>query len=238
MVNANEWLNNKIPADKRKPITHFNINSCTGCSSVGTTNINYYGILEGELDLNEFVSLKELYITGDGNQQQKLTSLKVDKCTKLTNITINFTTLGYLYFGSKPNLVSANFSRNKRLNFCDNDLKNQVGKLTTLILITDDLKLETKKIKEKSLEYHLDVIRNGLDKANQLWLESLQDTQEEVLRSNSAYARKQLERCKNGLSEVLTDEEIQDILGKIIEINELGTQLNNRNRLQNLSLNG
>ncbi|CAG8815414.1 15962_t:CDS:1, partial [Racocetra fulgida] len=169
-------------------------------------------ILEGELDLNEFGSLKELHIVGSEKQQQKLTSLKVDKCTMLTNIKINYTILGYLYLGSKPNLVSA-----------------------TLILTKDvgDLKLETKKIKEKSLEYHLDVTRNSLNEENQLWLESLLDAQEEALHSNSAYARKQLERCKKRLSEVLTDEEIQDILGKMIEINEFETQTNNRNRLQN-----
>ncbi|CAG8679490.1 9604_t:CDS:1 [Racocetra fulgida] len=200
MVNTNKWLNDKIPADKRKQITNLKIYSSNGHNLFGKTSIEYYGILEGELDLNEFVSLQYLHITGSEKQQQKLTSLKVDKCTKLTEIMINYTTLGYLYLGNKPDLVSANFKRNIKLNFCDNELKDQVGKLTTLILTKDvgDLKLETKKIKEKSLEYQLDVTRNCLDKGNQLWLESLQDAQEEVLRSNSAYARKQLERCKDG----------------------------------------
>ncbi|CAG8800827.1 6774_t:CDS:1, partial [Racocetra fulgida] len=60
------------------------------------------------------------------------------------------------------------------------------------------------------------------------------EAHQEVLQNNSTYARKQLEKCKKKLSEVLTDEEIQDIFGKKAEINELEIQLNN---FDNLSLN-
>ncbi|CAG8770541.1 12837_t:CDS:1 [Cetraspora pellucida] len=195
--------------------------------------------LEGELDLNDFVNLQTLCIEGieqSSDIQQKLTRLKMDKCIKLTEITINHTTLGYLSLGSKPKLQRTNFVGNKRLIFCDSVLRNQVERLTSLIqaikiINLGDLKLELKKIEEENLDYQLDAINSNLDENNQMWLESLVEAQQEVLQTNSAYARKQLEKCKKKLTEVLTDEEIQDILGKKVEINELETQLNNINKL-------
>ncbi|CAG8774173.1 21902_t:CDS:2, partial [Racocetra persica] len=161
-----------------------------------------------ELDLNDFVNLRVLYIEGieqNKEQQQKLTKLKVDKCIKLTEITINHTTLGYL---------------------------SLVERLTSLIQDTKvinlgDLKLELKKIEEENFNYTLDAAKSNLDENYQLWLENLVEAHQEVLQNNSTYARKQLEKCKKKLAEVLTDEEIQDILGKRAEINELETQLNN-----------
>ncbi|CAG8715125.1 4449_t:CDS:1 [Dentiscutata erythropus] len=253
MVNANEWLDKKIPADEREKATTLCIYH-QNCSYRSSQDKRYYTyptneeqnnsqsaphysfynvILEGKLDLNNFVNLNELRIEGDDqykdkDRRQKLTSLKIDKCTKLAKITINYTTLGYLSLGSKPNLQSANFTSNKWLNFCDNLLKNQVGKLTSLILAKDDsdLKLEVKRVNKESLEYQLDVTKSNLDRSNQLWLESLVDSQKEILNNSSAYAHKQLERCKTILSEVLTAEEIQDLLRKIIEITELETRLN------------
>ncbi|CAG8715120.1 4448_t:CDS:2 [Dentiscutata erythropus] len=193
MVNANEWLDKKIPADEREKSTalcvYRQICKCSNYhdnrythptdedqSNPGTApQYHFYNvILEEELNLNDFVNLNELRIEGtgqDNDKVQKLTSLKVDNCTKLTKITINNTTLGYLSLGSKPKLQSANFAGNKWLNFCDNVLKNQVGKLTSLILTKDnsDIKLEAKK------------------------LESLVDSQKDILRNNSAYARKTIE---------------------------------------------
>ncbi|CAG8789802.1 5828_t:CDS:1, partial [Dentiscutata erythropus] len=197
----------------------------------------FYNVnLEGELDLNDFVNLNELYIFGvgqDKNKLQKLTSLMVNKCTKLTKITINYTTLGYLSLGSKPKLQSVSFTSNRQIYFCDHVLKDQIGKLNSLILSKDnsDLKLEAKKVNEECLEYQLSLAKSNMDESNQLWLESLVDSQKEVLHNNSAYARKQLERCKKILTEVLSAEEIQDILGKMIEINELETQSNKLNKL-------
>ncbi|KAF0544040.1 hypothetical protein F8M41_003142 [Gigaspora margarita] len=191
----------------------------------------FYVNLEGELDLNDFVNLNVLCIEGIGqDQQQKLTSLKIDKCINLTQIKINHTTLGCLSFGYKPSLRSISFIGNKRLIFSDNVLKNQVERLSNLILPKDvsinDLKIEIKKIKEENLKYQLDITKSNLDEDNQLWLDSLLEAQHEVLHSNSTYARKQLEKCKKRLSKVLTDEEIQDILGNSVEINEIETQLN------------
>ncbi|CAG8562437.1 23260_t:CDS:1, partial [Gigaspora margarita] len=211
---------------------------CQHCSNRDQNNyssapdyIFYNVILEGELDLNDFVNLNVLCIEGIGqDQQQKLTSLKIDNCINLTQIAINHTTLGCLSFGCKPSLQSIDFIGNKRLIFCDNVLKNQVERLSNLILTKDvsinDLKIEIKKIKEENLKYQLDITKSNLDEDNQLWLDSLLEAQHEVLHGNSTYAHKQLEKCKNRLSKVLTDEEIQDFLGNTVEINEMETQLN------------
>ncbi|CAG8819027.1 20458_t:CDS:1 [Cetraspora pellucida] len=266
MANANEWLNRAIPTDKKNQATTLRVYSSyqyrqeldtvlsvgymkrkskhniNGYQNDYSTPPNYYFcnvILEGELDLNDFVSLQELEIVGTEQQQQKLTKLKVDKCIGLISITINYTSLGYLSLGSKPKLKNINFNGNKRLIFCDITLKNLIERLTNLALTAksislSDLKLEIKKIKEENLVHQLDVIKNSLDLDNQLWLESLVEAQQEVLYNNNTFAHKQLVRCKKKLSEVLTDEEIKDILGKKIEINELESQLN---RLNNLSLN-
>ncbi|RIB28689.1 hypothetical protein C2G38_2157295 [Gigaspora rosea] len=194
-----------------KPTTGNNYNDCQHCSNRDQTNYSNYRfynvILEGELDLNDFINLNVLCIEGIGQeQQQKLTSCK-------------------------PNLRSINFIGNKRLIFCDNVLKNQIERLTNLILTTKnvsfiDLKIETKKVKEENLKCQLDIIKSNLNEDNKLWLDSLLEAQHEVLHSNSTYARKQLERCKNKLSEVLTVEEIRDILGNTVEINEMEAQLN------------
>ncbi|CAG8469705.1 1825_t:CDS:1 [Racocetra fulgida] len=310
MVNANEWLNNKIPADEREQATTLyiygkcqcmfgimtpvttsllqrlysrtvmtpsnalgfgsnpmtspyafapnplggvnrnqvgnamfnNNNNCQHCNNRDQDNFYtapdycfYNVILEGELDLNDFVNLRLLYIEGveyNKEQQQKLTKLKIDRCSELTYITINYTTLGYLSLGCKPKLQCTNFIGNKRLIFCDSVIKNQVERLTHLIqdpnvINLDDLKLKFKKIEEENLDSQLDITKSSLDENDQLWLESLIEAHKEVLQNNSAYARKQLEKCKKKLAEVLTDEEIQYILGKEVEINELGTQLNN-----------
>ncbi|CAG8515133.1 12821_t:CDS:1 [Cetraspora pellucida] len=260
MPNANEWLNRTIPADKRKqattlcvyssyqygyeintvrkvPLHHINRNQNNHTIPL---SYNFHDvILEGELDLNDFVSLQTLNIVGTRQQQQKLTSLKIDKCIGLTSITINYTSLGYLSLGIKPRLQNINFDGNKRLIFCDIRLKNLIERLTNLALTAksislSDLKLEIKKIKEENLVHQLDVTKNSFDLDNQLWLESLVEAQQEVLYNNNTFARKQLERCKNKLSEVLTDEEMKEILEKKIEINELESQLN---KLNDLSLN-
>ncbi|CAG8453266.1 5106_t:CDS:1 [Racocetra fulgida] len=257
MVNANEWLNRVISTSKKReqattlsvyrgdrvgvcwrsyrdaPVEYFdgNQNNC-----LIAPNYCFYNVgLEGELDLNDFVSLQELRIEGTAQQQQKLTSLKIDKCIVLTKITINYTTLGSLSLGSKPRLQQTNFVGNKRLIFRDIALKDQIETLTSLILPAksvslNDLKLVDKKIKEERLDYHLQVIKSSFDENNQLWLESLVDAQQEVLKNNSKFARKQLEKCKKKLLEALTAEEIQDILNKKIEINELEVQLNNLNK--------
>ncbi|CAG8493707.1 6253_t:CDS:2, partial [Racocetra fulgida] len=221
-------------------------NNCQHCNNKDQNNIytppDYCFcnvILEGELDLNDFVNLQVLHIEGSEHnkeQQQKLTKLKIERCIELTSLTISHTTLGYLSFGSKPKLERPNFVGNKRLIFCDSVLRDQVERLTSLIRATKvisfgDLKLELKKIEEENFEYQVDVMKSQLDEGNQLWLESLVEAQQEVLQNNSTYARKQLEKCKKKLTEVLTAEEIQDILGKKVEINELGIQLNKLNKL-------
>ncbi|CAG8774624.1 8240_t:CDS:1 [Dentiscutata erythropus] len=231
-----------IPFGNERPTKGDNDNYCQICNTNDQNNCSYapdyyfYNvILEGDLDLNEFVNLKILYIEGteqDKKQQQKLTSLKIDKCINLTHITINNTTLGCLSLGCKPKLQSTNFFGNKQLIFRDSILKNQIEKLSGLILNTtknislNDLRLEIKKIEEENLKCLIDSTKSNLDESNQSWLDSLLEAQQEVLHSNNAYARNQLDRCKNMLNKVLTVEDIQDILGKLIEINELETQLN------------
>ncbi|KAF0522639.1 hypothetical protein F8M41_015475 [Gigaspora margarita] len=257
MVNANEWLNNKIPADERKQAEHLYVYSKCQCinpfqpvnyqsttsakpsASVSefrcqrcdddqdnqsyAPNYEFYSsILEGELDLNDFVNLRKLHIIGakDEDMQQKLTTLKVDNCAKLTDITINYTTLGRLSFGSKPNFNTANFFGNKTLVFCDFLLKNQIERLTNMILTAKevnfgDLKFAIKKNNEENFKHQLQVFKSNLDMKNLLWLESFLKDLQEILQ----------------LSEVLTTEEIQDILNKTRETNELKTQLNKLGKL-------
>ncbi|CAG8735880.1 8406_t:CDS:1 [Gigaspora margarita] len=255
MVNANEWFNKKIPAEERERANSLTIyrkcrcgdtkqvyrsdygyyETCQHCNNMEqdnystAPNYSFYNVnLEGELNLNDLVNLTELYIEGTNDRRQNLTSLKIGKCIKLTTITINYTTLGLVSLGNKPTLQSFTFIGNKRLYFCDSIVNNQLERLNNLILTKEnnDLKLEVKKFNKESLEYQLDVAKSVLNKNNQLLFESLIESQQEVLHNNNTFARKQLERCKIILSEVLTAEEIQDILGKTIEIDELETQLN------------
>ncbi|CAG8569921.1 14412_t:CDS:2 [Racocetra fulgida] len=263
MVNANEWLNKKIPTNERGRAETLNIYSKCQCKfenilqygQPATNSPSFEPFGAAQLDLNDFVNLKKLFIEGieQNNQQQKLTKLKVDKCIQLTDITIKHTTLGFISIGSKPNLQYALFSGNKQISFCDRVfnyrgvlnnqgdnvfnsqeeiLKKQVARLTSLIQSTkatnlNNLKSELKKIKEETFEYQLKIIKSRLNDDYQFWLESLVEAHQEVLKVNSPFARKQLEQSKKKLAEVLTGEEIQDILGKKVEINELETQLNN-----------
>ncbi|CAG8639098.1 5274_t:CDS:2 [Dentiscutata heterogama] len=223
MVNASEWLNEKIPKDQRAQATQLHIyrqcqsghtsyyNGCTYCSNrnqnshSGPPNYSFYNIiLEGELDLNGFVNLHQLYICGAGqsqDQQHTITNLKIDKCNKLTYLQIWDIPISNITIGENEQLITD----------C-NRLKSQVEELTGVIRNTKglnlgDLKLAAKKVEEKNLE-----------KSN---------TQQEVLQNDNAFARKQLEKVKRRLSSVLTAEEIQELLGKIVEINELEVQLNN-----------
>ncbi|CAG8770535.1 12836_t:CDS:2 [Cetraspora pellucida] len=218
-----------------------NHNYCQNCNNKDQNNSRtapdycfYNVILEGELDLNDLVNLQVLYIEGteqNKNQLQKLTKLKIDKCIKLTEITINHTTLGYISLGSKPKLQRTNFTGNQQLIFCDSVLKNQIERLTNLIQATKtinlvNLKSELMKIEEENFVNQLNIIKSRLNEDYQVWLENLVEAHQEVLLINSSYARKQLEKCKKKLADVLTEEEIQDIMGKKVEINELETQLN------------
>ncbi|CAG8510177.1 14895_t:CDS:2 [Cetraspora pellucida] len=115
MVNARKWLNEKISEDQR----------------VQATCLYIYGkCLIGELNLNSFVNLKELCISSKSNQ--KLTSLKIDKCNKLIALTISYTNLERL-ISTIRNVKSTDI---------------------------DDLKLKTKKIEEEYLEYQLAAIKD------------------------------------------------------------------------------
>ncbi|CAG8483770.1 12845_t:CDS:1 [Gigaspora margarita] len=241
MVNANVWLDEKIPKNQRAQATNLQIyrqcqnnhttyqNGCNYCNN--KNNISnppqyqfYSTLLEGELDLNDFVNLQYLYIYGAGrgqDQQQKLTSLKIDKCNKLV----------YLYFLHPP-ASNITIGEDKQLITDHNMHKSQVEKLISVIrnikgLNLGDLKSAAKKIEEENLEQQVSVTKRKLNEDYQLWLDILLETQQEVLQNDSAFARKQLEKVKNRLSNVLTAEEIQELLGKKVEINELESQLNN-----------
>ncbi|CAG8731681.1 12432_t:CDS:1, partial [Dentiscutata heterogama] len=155
------------PEETERPTMEDSNNYCQSCNANDQDNYSrapdycfYNVILEGELDLNDFINLQILYIEGteqDKKQQQKLTSLKIDKCINLIHVTVNNTTLGCLSLGIKPKLQSTNFLGNKQLIFRDNIFKNQVEKLSSLILNTtknvslNDLRLEIKKIEEENL---------------------------------------------------------------------------------------
>ncbi|CAG8621630.1 29513_t:CDS:1 [Gigaspora margarita] len=241
MVNANEWLNEKIPKHQRAQATNLTI--YRQCQNGHTTYKNgwhycnnknnisnppqyqfYSTLLEGELDLNDFVNLQYLYIYGAGpgqDQQQKLTNLKIDKCNKLISLQCNNPPISKIAIGETKQLIA---DRNR--------LKSQVEKLTSAIrnikgFNPGDLKLVAKKIEEENLEHQVSVTKNKFDEDFKLWLDILLETQQEVLQNDNTFARKQLEKIKKRLSTVLTAEEIQELLGKVVEINELEIQLKN-----------
>ncbi|CAG8514228.1 230_t:CDS:2 [Dentiscutata heterogama] len=206
MVNASEWLNQKIPKDQRAQATQLRIyrqcqsghtkyyNGCNYCNNrnqnphSGPPSYQFYNtILEGDLDLGDFVNLQQLYIygVGQGRNQQQILNLNIDKCNSLTRLEIH-------------NTQSVNIIRNTQ------------G--------LSDLKLA---IEETNLEYQIAVTKSKLNEDHQLWLDLLLDTQQEALQNDSTFSRKQLEKVKNKLSNVLTTEEIQGLLRKKLEINEL-----------------
>ncbi|CAG8483751.1 12844_t:CDS:1 [Gigaspora margarita] len=258
MVNANEWLDEKIPKNQRAQATQLYIyrqcqsghttyqNGCNYCNNknniANPPQYQFYStLLEGELDLNDFVNLQYLYIYGAGrgqDQQQKLTHLKIDKCNKLMYLQFNNASGSNITIGENKII-----DRNKQLITDRDRFKSQVEKLTNVILNIKgfnpgDLKLAAKKIEEENLEHQISITKskfnedyqlrkNKLNEDDQLWLDILLETQQEVLQNDNAFARKLLEKVKNRLSNVLTAEEIQELLGKKVEINELEIQLNN-----------
>ncbi|CAG8847031.1 5364_t:CDS:2, partial [Racocetra persica] len=166
------------------------------------------------LNLNSFVNLEELCISGNNaSYKQKLTSLKIDKCNKLTTLTINHTTLDSLNVRENATLQNITLTNNQ---LDDNILKSQVKRLINEIrnvknTSIGDLKLEAKKIEEENLEYQLAVIKDKLEyqvayakdklnKENQSLLEILLETQQEVLQSGNSFARNILEKVKKQLS--------------------------------------
>ena len=89
----------------------------------------YNTLLEGELDLGDFINLEKLSISGIGgghNQQQELTNLKINNCTKLVNLTINFTTLTSLNIDKNISLQTLNCNNNRvgSLNLSNNPSLN------------------------------------------------------------------------------------------------------------------
>ncbi|CAG8816027.1 42946_t:CDS:2 [Gigaspora margarita] len=222
MVNANEWLNEKIPKQQRAQATHLYVyrqcqsghttyqNGCHYCNNkkniTNPPQYQFYStLLEGELDLNDFVNLQYLNVHGTGpgqDQQQKLTNLKIDKCNKLTSLQCN-----------NPPISKITVGENKQLITDRQRLKSQVEKLTSVIrnikgFNPGDLKLMARKIEEENLKHQVSVTKK-------------------VLQNDNTFARKQLEKIKKRLSTVLTAEEIQELLGKVVEINELEIQLKN-----------
>ncbi|CAG8483808.1 12847_t:CDS:2 [Gigaspora margarita] len=231
MVNANEWLDEKIPKNQRAQATQLHIfrqcqnghttyqNGCGNCNNRNQNNyLNpptyqfYNTILEGELDLNDFVNLQQLYVysTGEGqDQQQKLTSLKIDKCNKLNRF--------YLQFHNSP-FSKITIGENKQLITDRNRFKSQIEKLISVIrnikgFNIGDLKSAAKKI-EENLEHQVSVTKSKFNEDYKLWLDILLETQQEVLQNDNTFARKQLEKIKKRLSTVLTAEEFQELLGK------------------------
>ncbi|RIB26252.1 hypothetical protein C2G38_2138390 [Gigaspora rosea] len=181
MVNANEWLNEKIPMNKRAQATYIYINrqchkghvwntDCSYCNERNNTarppNYQFHNtLLEGELDLNDFINLQSLHITGLNSmgERHQLTSLKIDKCNKLTSLQID-----------NRNTPASILS--KQLVTDRDRSKEQVEKLTNIIrnikdFSLSDIKLATKKMEEENLEYQVTVIKSKLTEDCQLWLE-------------------------------------------------------------------
>ncbi|RIB26261.1 hypothetical protein C2G38_2065374, partial [Gigaspora rosea] len=175
-----------------------------------------------ELDLNDFVNLQFLFVHGSGpdqDQQQKLINLKIDKCNNLKHIQFNNLPFSKITVGENKQLITDH-----------NRLKNHVEKLISIIrnlggFSLGDIKAATKKMQEENLEYQVAVIKSKLTEDCQLLLETLLEAQQEVLQNDNTFARNQLEKFKKRLSNEITAEEIQELLGKIAEINELEVRL-------------
>ncbi|KAF0504375.1 hypothetical protein F8M41_019551 [Gigaspora margarita] len=255
MVNANEWLDEKIPKNQRARATHLQIyrqcqnghatyqNGCNYCNNRNQNNHSeppryqfFNTLLEGELDLKDFVNLQYLYVYGTGrgqDQQQKLTSLKIDKCKNLINLYFNYPT---------ASLTIKKDNEDKQQIIDCNRFKSQVEKLISVIrnvkgFNLGDLKSTVKTIEEENLVHQIlitkskfnedyQLLKSELNEDYQLWLDILLETLQEVLHNDNAFARKQLEKVKDRLSNVLTAEEIQELLGKKVEIHELEIQFN------------
>ncbi|RIB26258.1 hypothetical protein C2G38_2163837 [Gigaspora rosea] len=198
MVNANEWLNAKIPLDQRTRVTHLHIykecqsghvthhDDCNYCNGKipsqhsGPQHYRFYStVLEGELDLNDFINLRQLYIISTGqdqDQQQQLTDLRINKCNKLTDLQISNTPISNITIEEPKRLES------------------QVEKSTSIRSSSlDDIKLATKKMKKENLENQsFSKPRLQLNEDCQFLLETLIEAQQ-VLQNNNAFTRKQSE---------------------------------------------
>ncbi|CAG8486601.1 5491_t:CDS:1 [Cetraspora pellucida] len=251
MVKASEWLE-KIPKEKRGEITgicihkqclyghiiyNYNCNNCkieNYCYS-GAPNYQFFNTtLEGgDLGLNDFVTLQQLQIYGigqDRNQQHTLDSLTIDKCIKLTNLTINYMTLKVLNveaninlqdvnlnynhldnlsLGRKINLRNISLKNNKRLTLYDDTdktiirLKGQVETLIKHILNEENLKqlkLTAHKFAKENFEHQKELTKSKLDKHDQILFNVLFGD------SNAS------DEVKQRLSDLLGEKEIDNLV--------------------------
>ena len=262
MVNAQEWLNTNIP-DNRNQVKNLHIyqqqNQKTeyrhgynhtyydNSPVIDTSNQSYTyynALLEGELDLNEFVNLEQLSIHGiDKNQKQQLTNLKINKCVNLNNLSVNHTTLTELDLSNNFRLATINKDSeiNLYVPLVENlrkereQIQSQVKKLINLVQKESNnsvLKSETQEIiqenldcqlacEKKELEWLVKVAKNRLDENQQEWLDTLLETQIELLQNSSLFARNQLGKVKKILAKGLAGEEIDTFCRKQGEIVEL-----------------
>jgi len=273
MVNAQKWLNTKIPNNqnqikslyiyqrqKQKNISGFSFGSGSITTHAATyaydnnlaiDNKNqpytYYDtFLEGELDLNDFVNLEQLSISGiDKNQKQKLTSLKIDKCVNLNSLSVNYTTLTELDLSNNFRLTNINKDAEinlyvpviENLSKERNQVQFQIKKIVDLVQEENpSFKSEVQKITKENLDYQLacekkklewlvKVAKNRLDENQQEWLDTLLETQSEILQNSSLFVRKQLEKVKRILAKDLSAEEIEAFCGRQGEIVELEKNL-------------
>jgi len=134
MVNAKKWLDKNYPKDKRNEITKF--------TDGGVHNIfDVYNKLEGELDLTDFVNLKEVILA-----DCRITKLNLSNCSKLVKLDCSQNQLSELNLNKNTKLTELYCSNNQlrelnvgncpslQLLYCHNNLLTNLDLSTNLQL--------------------------------------------------------------------------------------------------------
>src|SRR5947208_369684 len=109
MVKAQQWLNEMFPAqeDKEK-VKKLCIHLKGGNNQINQSSYEFYNVkLEGELDLNGLYNLE--YLTVEGyyiSELHPITSLKINRCSKLQKLTIDCTNLSELNLNTNQKITS------------------------------------------------------------------------------------------------------------------------------------
>lgn len=101
MVSAQKWLDKHYPKEERKEITKL--------SDGGVHNIfDVYSKLEGDLDLSDFVNLKEIILA-----DCRITELNISNCIKITKLDCSQSQLNDLNLDKNAQLVELYCSNNQ-----------------------------------------------------------------------------------------------------------------------------
>jgi hypothetical protein len=202
-----------------------------------------------DLNISKCIKLSSLTVN-----YTTLTNLDIGKNNILQHLNCCYNRLTNLNLTNKKLLQTLNCANNQftNLELFDSGLEeelreerkqvqSQFKKLAALVKSNKDynqLKSKVEEIETENLTYQLTMRKNELEKTVkgvkdklsedcQELLEVLLEAQQEILRNaGNSFARKQLERTKTALVKKLSVEEIEILLGKLVEINELESKLN------------